>query len=181
MQDILKHIANGGKVSFGDGEFSITEDSIHHFSKRLRGNLSLFDCYEKDISDIKMRMKMECVLRMIALQLYPGIIVDFVNSKTVFKSTENGFVQELSDDEKLLLDTIEKQNDLMIFHSVRTFKQGNEVLSFLYVPENTEDWVTQRLNLCNVHRHPACVSMSGTYEFRHIGIFEQFGGIVRFE
>lgn len=181
MQKLLNHILNGGKISVGTSDFSINENTVHLIAEKLKNDLSLFDSFEKNITDVHLKIKLECFFRMCLLEFYPGAIAEFLNSESVFKSVENGFIHKLSSEELRMISDITKQNDVMIFHAVKSINRGVEELSFLFVSNDERCWISERETLSKHNRHNAFVWKGDSSTIKSIGVFSQFGGVIRFE
>lgn len=93
-----------------------------------------------------MTMKDEAIERMELLQLHKKIIEDFKQSNKLNRSENLGILYWLTDEEKQMVDTFEKENSgTMVYHIIKTLTQDLEIIyDLLYVTEDSEDWSIDR-------------------------------------
>lgn len=93
-----------------------------------------------------MTIKDEAIERMELLQLHKNIIKDFKQDNKLNRSENFGMLYWLTDEEKQMVDTFEKENTgTMVYHIIKTITQDLEVIyDLLYVTEDSEDWSIDR-------------------------------------
>lgn len=89
-----------------------------------------------------MTIKDEAIERMELLQLHKNTIEDFKQNSKLNRSENFGTLYWLTDEEKQMVDTFEKENaGTLVYHIIKTFTQDLEIVyDLLYVTEYREDW-----------------------------------------
>lgn len=93
-----------------------------------------------------MTIKDEAIERMEILQLHKNIIEDFKQSNKLNRSENSGTLYWLTDEEKQLVTTFEKENSgTLVYHIIKTITQDlGIVYDLLYLTEDSEDWSIDR-------------------------------------
>lgn len=123
----------------------------------------------------------EAVERMKALHLYPNIIEEFESDGILNLSEGGGFLYWLSDQQKEYVDDLESEYNLLVYHVIHSFTAFGELLTFLYVSDEKNEWTYDREDLEEGY---ACayvknLSEEAFSEFGSVGIRERFGGLIR--
>ena len=128
------------------------------------------------------KMKDEAILRLKLLSVHANVITDFKNNG-VLNASENpyGFLYWLTDEEKEIVEKVEKEYGGMVYHCIRTNTEYGALLNCLYVSKYEEEWEMERNDLkagyafCWVEN----LSVDWCSEFGTIGIKRLNGGLVR--
>lgn len=93
-----------------------------------------------------MTIKDEIIDRMELLQLHKNVIEDFRQTNKLNRSENFGMLYWLTDEEKQLVKTFEKENaGTIVYHIIKTITQDLEIVyDLLYVTEDIEDWTIDR-------------------------------------
>ena len=93
-----------------------------------------------------MTIKDEIIDRMELLQLHKNVIEDFRQNNKLNRSENFGILYWLTDEEKQLVKTFEKENaGTIVYHIIKTITQDLEIVyDLLYVTEDIEDWTLDR-------------------------------------
>lgn len=93
-----------------------------------------------------MTIKDEIIDRMELLQLHKNVIEDFRQNNKLNRSENFGILYWLTDEEKQLVKTFEKENaGTIVYHIIKTITQDLEIVyDLLYVTEDIEDWTIDR-------------------------------------
>lgn len=93
-----------------------------------------------------MTIKDEIIDRMELLQLHKNVIEDFRQTNKLNRSENFGMLYWLTDEEKQLVKTFEKENTgTIVYHIIKTITQDLEIVyDLLYVTEDIEDWTIDR-------------------------------------
>ncbi len=93
-----------------------------------------------------MTIKDEIIDRMELLQLHKNVIEDFRQNNKLNRSENYGILYWLTDEEKQLVKTFEKENaGTIVYHIIKTITQDLEIVyDLLYVTEDIEDWTIDR-------------------------------------
>ena len=95
---------------------------------------------------LAMTIKNEIIDRMELLQLHKNVIEDFRQNNKLNRSENFGMLYWLTDEEKQLVKTFEKENaGTIVYHIIKTITQDLEIVyDLLYVTEDIEDWTIDR-------------------------------------
>lgn len=93
-----------------------------------------------------MTIKDKIIDRMELLQLHKNVIEDFRQNNKLNRSENFGILYWLTDEEKQLVKTFEKENaGTIVYHIIKTITQDLEIVyDLLYVTEDIEDWTIDR-------------------------------------
>lgn len=125
--------------------------------------------------------KQEAVTRMKSLKLCPKIIQEFEEETLLNMSENGGILYWLSDEQKQYVKEFEETYNTLVYHVIRSFTEFGELLTFLYVSDDQEEWEYDREDLKDGY---ACAYVKNLdedlfSEFGSVGIKMQFGGLVR--
>lgn len=127
--------------------------------------------------------KAEAINRMKALDLYAPYIKSFEKKDEIFLSEMTGGVYEFSDNEELVekIKSFEEENDVLVYHVIRTMTQFGELYNFLYVSDYEEEWDMDNADIAAGYALAYVWNKTDEWcsEFGSIGVRGQFGGIVR--
>ena len=125
--------------------------------------------------------KQEAIERMKSLKLYPNIIKEFEKENIVNMSENGGFLYWLTDEQKEIVSEFEQEYDALVYHVIHNFTEIGEMLTFLYVSDEKEEWEYDREDL---KAGCACAYVKNLTddmcsEFGSVCFRQQFGGLVR--
>ena len=125
--------------------------------------------------------KQEAVARMKSLKLYPNIIREFEEKDVINLSENGGILYWLSDEQKQYVKEFEETYNTLVYHVIRSFTEFGELLTFLYVSDEQEEWEYDREDLKGGYTCAYVKNLDEDLfsEFGSIGIKMQFGGLVR--
>lgn len=135
---------------------------------------------DKTIS-FRERQQKEAVERMKLLELYPIIISEFINEKTINKSEHIGILYWLDDDEKKFVKAFENETNAVVYHIVKTYTTIGCMLSVFYVSDDESEWESDREDikigeqLCYVKN----IDNDDCSEFGYICFRKNCGGLMR--
>lgn len=130
----------------------------------------------------------ECVKRMKLLNIFPQTVREFENEGVVNYSEYNmGILYWLTEDMKKEVKEFEEKYNAVVYHVIHNMTEFGELLTFLYVDENTDEWEREKHDL--QERDPNGVYITIAYvrnlndpdfsEFGTVGIKPILGGIKR--
>lgn len=125
--------------------------------------------------------KQEAIERMKSLKLYPNIIKEFEKENIVNMSENGGFLYWLTDEQKEIVSEFEQENDVLVYHVIHNFTEIGEMLTFLYVSDEKEEWEYDREDLKAGCACAYVKNLSDDYlsEFGGVCIEPRIGGLVR--
>ncbi len=125
--------------------------------------------------------KQEAVARMKSLKLYPNIIREFEEKDVINLSENGGILYWLSDEQKQYVKEFEETYNTLVYHVIRNFTEFGELLTFLYVSDEQEEWEYDREDLKGGYTCAYVKNLDEDLfsEFGSVGIRMQFGGLVR--
>ena len=125
--------------------------------------------------------KQEAIERMKSLKLYPNIIKEFEKENIVNMSENGGFLYWLTDEQKEIVSEFEQENDVLVYHVIHNFTEIGEMLTFLYVSDEKEEWEYDREDLKAGCACAYVKNLSDDYlsEFGSVCIEPRIGGLVR--
>ncbi len=125
--------------------------------------------------------KQEAIERMKSLKLYPNIIKEFEKENIVNMSENGGFLYWLTDEQKEIVSEFEQENDVLVYHFIHNFTEIGEMLTFLYVSDEKEEWEYDREDLKAGCACAYVKNLSDDYlsEFGGVCIEPRIGGLVR--
>ena len=125
--------------------------------------------------------KQEAVARMKSLKLYPNIIREFEEKDVINLSENGGILYWLSDEQKQYVKEFEETYNTLVYHVIRSFTEFGELLTFLYVSDEQEEWEYDREDLKGGYTCAYVKNLDEDLfsEFGSVGIRMQFGGLVR--
>ena len=127
------------------------------------------------------KKKQEAVARMKSLKLYPNIIREFEEKDVINLSENGGILYWLSDEQKQYVKEFEETYNTLVYHVIRNFTEFGELLTFLYVSDEQEEWEYDREDLKGGYTCAYVKNLDEDLfsEFGSVGIRMQFGGLVR--
>ena len=127
------------------------------------------------------KKKQEAVARMKSLKLYPNIIREFEEKDVINLSENGGILYWLSDEQKQYVKEFEETYNTLVYHVIRNFTEFGELLTFLYVSDEQEEWEYDREDLKGGYTCAYVKNLDEDLfsEFGSVGIKMQFGGLVR--
>lgn len=125
--------------------------------------------------------KTEALERMKMLNLYPNIIREFEKENILNMSESIGYLYWLTDEQQQYVSEFESEHDYLVYHVIHSFTEFGELLTFLYVSDDKEEWGFDRADLKDGY---ACAYVKNLdeeafSEFGSIAFKQQFGGLVR--
>ena len=128
------------------------------------------------------KVKNECVKRMKMLKLHPNVINEFINENKLNRSDGPlGALYWLTEEEQEIVNKIEENNDMLVYHVIHTFSNLGETYELLYVENEEECWEYDRLDLEQgiVLARTEVLEDEINSEFGNIAIESRNGGVVR--
>lgn len=131
----------------------------------------------KVMNEIKRRFKiLEKTYR-----LMPTVAKEFIEKQTLYKSEFGGILYWLDDEEKQMIEKIEKEKGIKVYHVILSHMEFGDIYSLFYISKNEEEWEIDREDLSDgtpfVYAHNATDNYCS--EFGSIGICGRFGGLCR--
>ena len=129
-------------------------------------------------------MKLEAVKRMKKLELHYNAIRDFSKKDSVLNKSEGyGALYWLTEEEKKMVEEVEKEYNIMVYHVIHHNAEFGECYCMLYVSSYAEDWQTDRELLDDniVYAYVYNKDNEDFSEFGTIAVKKSFGGLVRIE
>lgn len=125
--------------------------------------------------------KTEALERMKMLNLYPNVIREFEKENILNMSESIGYLYWLTDEQQQYVSEFESEHDYLVYHVIHSFTEFGELLTFLYVSDDKEEWGFDRADLKDGY---ACAYVKNLdeeafSEFGSIAFKQQFGGLVR--
>lgn len=131
----------------------------------------------KVINEIKRRFK---ILEK-TYGLMPTVAKEFIEKQTLYKSEFGGILYWLDDDEKQMIEKIEKEKGIKVYHVILSHMEFGDIYSLFYISKDEEEWELDREDLSYgtpfVYAHNATDNYCS--EFGSIGICGRFGGLCR--
>lgn len=126
-------------------------------------------------------LKEEAVHRMIAMEIIPHNIMDFIESDTVYVSRDYGILYKLEYEEKVIVKRIEEKYNLLVYHAIDSISYGDRMLTLFFVPADTEDWGKDRIQLMLGRQYCYVFNFDNNKfsEFGSVGFSSENGGLVR--
>lgn len=125
--------------------------------------------------------KLEAINRMKLLNLHDNVIREFRDEDKLNLSENGGFLYWLDDEQKAIVDDFEQHYNATVYHVIRSVTEFGELLSFLYVSDNKDEWKMDRNDLANGYPLVYTKNLDADFcsEFGSIGIESNIGGLVR--
>ncbi len=83
------------------------------------------------------------------LKLHPNIIREFEREDIVNLSENGGFLYWLTDEQKTFVEEFEETNNALVYHVIHNDTEFGELLTFLYVSDDEEEWQCDREELAD--------------------------------
>ena len=131
----------------------------------------------------KEQKKQEALERMKMLSLYPNIIREFEKDGIVNMSENGGYLYWLDDEQREYVSDFEAEYNTLVYHVIHNYTEVGEMLTFLYVSDDEEEWGYDRDDLKAGY---ACAYVKNLdedafSEFGSVGIKPELGGLIRTE
>lgn len=127
-------------------------------------------------------MKEEALKRMKKLELHYNAIRDFSKKNSVLNKSEGyGALYWLTEEEKAMVEEVEKEYNIMVYHVIHYNAEFGECYCMLYVSSYEEDWQADNELLEDniVYAYVYNKDNEDFSEFGTIAIQKSFGGLVR--
>ena len=126
------------------------------------------------------QQKAEAVKRMEKLKLIENVIYEF-EEKNVLNRSERGILYWLTDEEKDLVKTWEKETGNLVYHVIRNKMEFGLCYSLLYVSQNVEEWAYDNEDLNEGFPFVYVINVDDMEcsEYGRIGVQNFFGGLLR--
>ncbi len=126
------------------------------------------------------QQKAEAVKRMKKLKLIDNIIYEF-EEKNVLNRSECGILYWLTDEEKKLVETWEKETGNLVYHVIINKMEFGLCYSLLYVSRHVEEWAYDNEDLNEGFPFVYVINVDDMEcsEYGRIGIQNFFGGLLR--
>lgn len=128
------------------------------------------------------KMKEEALKRMKKLELHYNAIRDFEKKDSVINKSETmGALFWLTDEEKKMVEEVENEYGIMVYHIIHHNAKFGECYCMLYVSNYEEDWQTDNELLQDdiVYAYVYNKDNEDFSEFGTIAVRRSFGGLVR--
>ena len=125
--------------------------------------------------------KQEALKRMKMLKLHENAIREFEKEDVINQSEHGGILFWLDDSQNALVERFEKEYNAVVYHVIHNYTEFGELLAFLYVSENEEEWGYDRDDLKEGYALAYVENLDepAFSEFGSIGIKPQWGGLCR--
>ena len=129
----------------------------------------------------KEMQKEEAIKRMKTLKLHENVVREFTEKGKLNLSEGYGALYWLDDTQQAYVDAFEQKYKALVYHVLHNMTEFGELLAFLYVSNEKEEWQYDRDDLKDGY---ACAYVENLdepsfSEFGSIGVKPQFGGVVR--
>ena len=137
LDETIFEVCDNANLLYYDLDILATLD-IDLFDDEESGEATVKEMKEEALNRIKLFDKMEpCVAR------------DFKNNGTLYMSENHGALYWLSEEEKELVNMVEKSGDRVVYHVLHYATQYGEMYTMLYVYKDKSEWKDCRENLKN--------------------------------
>ena len=125
--------------------------------------------------------KQEALKRMRILRLHENAIAEFSQEGKLNLSEGGGILFWLNDEQEKAVRRIEQKYNILVYHVIRNFTSFGELLTMLYVSNDSEEWESDREDLKDGYTCAYVENLSDKYcsEFGGICFKPRFGGLVR--
>lgn len=132
------------------------------------------------MTDLKENMKQEAIARLISLNLHPKAINEFKDEGKLNLSLK-GFLYWLDESQLERVHQFEEETGCMVYHVIHNHMTIGEMLTFLYVSNNPEEWEMERNDLAIEIPIAYVVNLDHDIcsEFGSVRIQKSFGGLIR--
>lgn len=130
------------------------------------------------MADLKERMRQEAIARMASLDLHPTVIDDFKNRGKRYVSIEGR--PYLTVDSPGVIQ-FEVETGYIIYHIIYNHTTIGDMLTFLYVSNNPEEWEMEKKGLEKDEPLAYVVNLENAVcsEFGSVKIQKHLGGLIR--
>lgn len=134
---------------------------------------------EKEKQEVKVAQKVEALLRMKHFHMHEKTIKEF--EKGIVNCSVCGILYWLSDEQKELVAEWEERTGNLVYHVIHNDTEFGELLAFLYVSKEVEEWEYDAEDLKNNIQLAYVKNLTDDTcsEYGSIGVTPVFGGIVR--
>ena len=112
--------------------------------------------------------KDEAIGRMKILKLDKKIIDEYSESETIYVSENQGQVVKANEEQMKILREYEEMRNVKIYHIIRVQTNCKDILYFLYVGNNNQNWNAEKRD--NELGFAEALCYKKTKEFREIGL-----------
>lgn len=125
--------------------------------------------------------KNEAIARLKMLKMHNNVINEFKNDNLVNQSEHGGFLYWLDENQQAFVNDFEEKTHCVVYHIIHNYTDIGELLSLLFVSENENEWIQDRLDLQDGYAFVYVKNLSDDYcsEYGTIGIAPRFGGLMR--
>ena len=125
--------------------------------------------------------KNEAIARLKMLKVHNNVINEFKNDNLLNQSIHGGILYWLDEKEQEFVNDFEKKTHCVVYHIIHNYTDIGELLSLLFVSENENEWIQDRLDLQDGYAFVYVKNLSDDYcsEYGTIGIAPRFGGLMR--
>ncbi len=125
--------------------------------------------------------KEEAIERMKTLKLHENVVREFTEEGKLNLSEGYGALYWLDDKQQAYVNAFEQKYKALVYHVLHNLTEFGELLAFLYVSNEKEEWQYDRDDLKDGY---ACAFVENLdepsfSEFGSIGVKPQFGGVIR--
>lgn len=126
------------------------------------------------------QMKQEAIRRMAWWKLHENVIIDFEEGKLNVSEHMGALFWLDGEDKKLVDDWAEKTGNLP-YHVIRTFFDGMELLTILFVEKDKKEWVMQKEDSIHFTQFAYIINKTepAFSEYGSVGLLPTFGGVIR--
>lgn len=129
----------------------------------------------------RQEQKIEAIARMKMLKLHTNAINEFDKEDILNLSENDGILFWLDEKQMKLVKSFELKHNAVVYHVIHNYTEFGELLSFLYVSKNKDEWGYDRDDIKHGYVVAYVLNLDDDCcsEFGSIGIKSQFGGLVR--
>lgn len=120
-------------------------------------------------------LKNEAIKRMEILKLKDEIIQAFKDSNTLYTSNIKGDLTVANIEQKELIEELEKDKNILIYHLIHQTTQNRDVLYCLFVDSNKENWKADKEDL--VKQFAVTICCTKIKSINEIGVWVNNGQI----
>lgn len=129
----------------------------------------------------KQQKKQEAIARMKMLKLHSNPIREFMEEDIINLSEHGGMLYWLNNKQTEYVKNFEEKYNSVVYHVIHSYTEFGELLAFLYVSDDEDEWEYDRANLKDGYACAYVENLDDGFcsEFGSIGIKSQLGGLVR--
>lgn len=92
-------------------------------------------------------LKQEAIRRMKILRLDTKIIKDYVEKNLIYVSEIRGEYEIANQEQLQLLQKLEVQNNIKIYHIIHLVSKNRNILYFLFITQKRKKWIQERKDI----------------------------------